>query len=323
MAIADSLPALTLRQMQYFVTLAYSRSFTEAASTLAVTQPALTSAIRQIEFVLGGRLFDRSAHRLTLTEAGAAVLPLAEHLLNTAKGSFGDMASSVAAGIQTMRIGLIPSVAGRLLPVLADLQRQQPSLRFTLADLPNTELLAELRRGSLDFGIAVLDEHAKAAAHELEFHPILRDEVVAVLRWDDALAAATALDWAQLAGRPLAVFARGNVSESLLKVSGAHGPALDVAYRVEYTEPLYALVRAGLAAAIMPSLYTSHLFDPELKVLPLVAPRIERQIALVVRQAPARSPQVRNGFEWLKARMTSFGNSDEVLVNESRKQNPA
>mgnify|MGYP002353794199 CR=1 FL=1 len=68
MSPVPPLPALTLRQVQYFVALAHSRSFTQAAQALSVTQPALTAAIRQIEFLLGGRLFERSAHRLTLTE---------------------------------------------------------------------------------------------------------------------------------------------------------------------------------------------------------------------------------------------------------------
>ncbi len=99
------LPALTLRQIQYFVTLAHARSFTQAAQSLALTQPALTAAIRQIEFLLGGPLFARSAHRLTLTHAGASVLPLAERLLNQARGTFDDMASTFAERVQTVRIG--------------------------------------------------------------------------------------------------------------------------------------------------------------------------------------------------------------------------
>lgn len=47
------LPALSLKQMQYFVTLAHLRSFTETANRLAISQPALSSALRQIESVLG------------------------------------------------------------------------------------------------------------------------------------------------------------------------------------------------------------------------------------------------------------------------------
>ena len=85
------LPALSLKQIQYFVTLAQLRSFTETANRLAISQPALSSALRQIESVLGGKLLHRTAQNVRLTEQGEAVLPYAERLLNTAHSVFDDM----------------------------------------------------------------------------------------------------------------------------------------------------------------------------------------------------------------------------------------
>ncbi len=245
------LPALTLRQIQYFVTLAHARSFTQAAQSLALTQPALTAAIRQIEFLLGGPLFARSAHRLTLTHAGASVLPLAERLLNQARGTFDDMASTFAERVQTVRIGLIPSAAARLLPALALLRAQQPSLRFTLNDMPNTALIDAVRQGAADFGVGVHEPNAAAADNDgeaaLRYQDLFEDQIVVVVRRDDPLAQKKSLAWAKLVGRDLAVFVRGSVSDALQRTGGAEGLQLTVAYRVEYTEPLYELVRNRLA----------------------------------------------------------------------------
>jgi DNA-binding transcriptional LysR family regulator len=75
------LPALSLRQLQYFVTLAQLRRFTDTASKLAISQPALSSALRQIETVLGGKLVNRTASAVTLTELGNAILPHAQRCL--------------------------------------------------------------------------------------------------------------------------------------------------------------------------------------------------------------------------------------------------
>jgi DNA-binding transcriptional LysR family regulator len=61
------LPALSLKQLQYFVTLAELRHFTDTANRLAISQ-ALSSALRQIETVLGGKLVNRTASSVTLTE---------------------------------------------------------------------------------------------------------------------------------------------------------------------------------------------------------------------------------------------------------------
>lgn len=289
------LPALTLRQIHYFVAVAHARSFTQAAVSLSVTQPALTTAIRQVEFLLGGRLFERSSHRLTLTPAGASILPLAERLIHTARGTFDDMAGTVAAIGQTVRIGFIPSVAERLLPALASLRAAHPALRFALADLPNTELLRRLGDGRLDLGVGV-DE-----AHEgVDAEPLFDDEIVVVLHVDDPLARRRSLSWAKLAERELAAFVRGNVSDTLQRTGGSERLPLEPTYRMEYTEPLYALVRNRLAIAVVPRLYAAQLHDPLLVALPVEAPRLMRTLSLLAVRGIERSPQVALCRAWLR-----------------------
>ncbi|MGC7405308.1 LysR family transcriptional regulator [Pandoraea pneumonica] len=299
-ATVPPLPALTLRQVQYFVALAHSRSFTQAAQSLSVTQPALTAAIRQIEFLLGGRLFERSAHWLTLTEAGTTILPLAERLLNAARGTFDDMTSTFTLQAQTVRIGFIPSVAARLLPVLGSLRDAHPGVRFALSDLPNSELVAALARGEIDLGVGIRDEDDEAAsAEDFRCDDLFDDEIVLVTRHDDPLAKAASATWSQLAERDLAVFVRGNVSDSLRRTGGSHNLRLEPKYRMEYTEPLYALVRSGLALAILPKLYTLHLHDPELVALDVTAPRVTRTVALMSLDGKERGPQVSACRDWI------------------------
>jgi DNA-binding transcriptional LysR family regulator len=292
-----ALPALSLRQVRYFVALSHCLSFTQAAQLLGVTQPALTAAIRQMETVMGGRLFDRSSQGLALTPAGTAALPLAEHLLNTARGSFDDMLRIFAEDRQTIRIGLIPSAAGRLFPVLASLRAAHPALRLELRDLPNNVLLQAIQSGSVDLGVGVRDDLVPPT--ELVCQDLFRDEIMAVLRRDDPLARAAELSWAQLAGRELAVFMRGNVSDLLLRTASIGALPVRPKYRMEYTEPLYALVRSGLGIAVMPRLYTRDLHDPALAVVELKEPRVSRVIALISPRQPDRGPQVGVARDWI------------------------
>ncbi len=295
------LPALTLRQVQYFVVLAHARSFTQAAQSLSLTQPALTASIRQIEFLLGGRLFARSAHRLTLTAAGASILPLAERLLNQARGTFDDMTRTFSERVQTVRISFIPSVAGRLLPTLNALRARHPALRFTLTDLPNTALVEAVRDGVADLGVGVREPDE--ADDMLCYEALFEDEIVVVVRRDDPLAGRKSVPWAKLVDRELGVFVRGSVSDTLQRTGGAENLRLNVAYRMEYTEPLYALARNGLAIAILPSLYTMHLHDPDLVALRLDKPRVTRSIALISLPGEDRGPHVRTCREWLMSRI--------------------
>lgn len=99
--------------------LAQLRHFTDTASRLAISQPALSSALRQIETVLGGKLVNRTAATVTLTELGAAILPHAQRILSVAQAAFSDMQQIVEAGGDgTVRIGLVPSVSSLLFPLL-------------------------------------------------------------------------------------------------------------------------------------------------------------------------------------------------------------
>lgn len=247
------LPALSLKQIQYFVTLAQLRHFTDTANRLAISQPALSSALRQIETVLGGKLVNRTASAVTLTELGAAILPHARRVLSVAQLAFQDMQQIVEAGGDgTVRIGLVPSVSSLLFPRLPQTLAQAfPRLRVEFHDQTNDALFCELQSGKIDFAVGAID---RSLPPELQVYPLREDPFVAVLHCDDPLAGQPHLPWKLLAGRDIAVFSKGNIQR---------------------------LVRSRLAVAILPELYTTHLQDPALKVAQLQQPALTRTVALM------------------------------------------
>ncbi|WP_347254834.1 LysR family transcriptional regulator [Leminorella grimontii] len=274
------LPALSLKQLQYFVTLAQLRHFTDTASRLAISQPALSSALRQIETVLGGKLVNRTASSVTLTELGAAILPHAQRMLSVAQLAFQDMQQIVEAGGDgTVRIGLVPSVSSLLFPLLPlTLAQAFPRLRLEFHDLTNDALFQQLQSGQIDFGIGAIDS---SLPPELQVYPLREDPFVAVLHRDDPLADRSHLQWKLLAGRDIAVFSKGNIRRLVTALAESHRLTLNARYQVDYTETLYGLVRSRLAVAILPELYTTHLQDPDLKTAHLQQPALTRTVALM------------------------------------------
>ena len=274
------LPALSLKQIQYFVTLARLRHFTDTANRLAISQPALSSALRQIELVLGGKLVNRTASAVTLTEQGAAILPHAERLLNVAQAAFDDMQRiMLAGGDGTVRIGLVPSVSGLLFPAVPQLLATHfPRLRIEFHDQTNDSLLLQLDNGLIDFGIGALDS---SVPESLEIYPLQEDPFVVVMRCDDPLAESHHLPWRQLTRRDIAVFSKGNISRLVLALAESHRLNLTARYQVDFLETLYGLVRSKLAVAILPQLYTTHLNDEELTVVQLQQPMLSRTVALM------------------------------------------
>ena len=292
------LPALSLKQIQYFVTLAQLRSFTTTAHRLAISQPALSSALRQIESVLGSKLVNRTAQSVTLTEQGLAILPYAERLLNIAHNTFEDMQQIMAQGGDgTLRIGLVPSVSTLLFPAVPSLLATRfPGLRVEFHDLTNDRLLVELDKGSIDFGLGSLDS---SVPDSIEVFPLLEDPFVVVMRKDDPLAESHHLPWRHLSRRPIALFLKGNINRLVNSLIESHRLTLDIAYQVEFQETLYGLVRSRLALAILPQLYTSTLNDDELTVVYLQQPELTRTIAMMRTISPLRSPLTEQCFQYL------------------------
>ncbi|HJS39408.1 MAG TPA: LysR family transcriptional regulator [Burkholderiales bacterium] len=87
---------LTIRQLQAFVLIAHTRSFSRAGEQLYITQSGVSVLIRELEEQLGFRLFDRTTRHVTLNEYGARFLPAAEHSLEelqSAAASIGRLAA--------------------------------------------------------------------------------------------------------------------------------------------------------------------------------------------------------------------------------------
>ncbi|VEC01034.1 Morphology and auto-aggregation control protein [Cedecea lapagei] len=289
------LPALSLKQIQYFVTLAKLRHFTDTANRLAISQPALSSALRQIESVLGGKLVNRTAAAVTLTDLGAALLPHAERVLNVAQRAFDDMQRIVQdGGDGTLRIGLVPSVGSLLFPDIPQrIAEAFPRLRVEFHDRTNDALIAQLESGQLDFGLGALDS---SVPETLEIHPLQDDPFVAVVNCHDPLADSSHAPWRSLVKRDIALFSKGNISRLVAAMAESQRLTLNARYQVDFIETLYGLVRSQLAVAILPQLYTTWLQDPKLKVIHLQQPSLSRTVALMRSPGPF-APQIEACFQ--------------------------
>jgi DNA-binding transcriptional LysR family regulator len=157
-----NIPTELLRTLVAVVDL---RSFTKAAHSLGVTQPAVSAQIKRLQILLGGELFDKSAPGVTLTEKGEVVVNYARRLL-----SINDRILHLAApqsSLQLLRVGVPWDFAGDLLPVaLAEFRRRWPHLRFQLRGQSSDSLLRDLRQGELDVVVALTQSEPALDAHQ-------------------------------------------------------------------------------------------------------------------------------------------------------------
>lgn len=142
---------ITLRQLRYLDALARHRHFGRAAEDCAVSQPALSMQIRDLERFLGVDLVERRTGEASLTETGTNIARRAKQILS-AVSDLTDFARHRGKALcGPLRLGVIPSLAPYLLPrMLPVLQERYPELRLELRETQTKQLLGELERGNLD-----------------------------------------------------------------------------------------------------------------------------------------------------------------------------
>lgn len=148
---------LTLRQLRYFDALAQQRHFGHAADICAISQPALSMQIKELEQALGTQLFERGGRQLRLTAVGEEFAPRVRDILR-AVDELSDLARAAAQGLSgPLRLGVIPTVAPYLLPrIVGQLGQSYPALDLHIRETITPKLLQELADGQLDCAIVAL-----------------------------------------------------------------------------------------------------------------------------------------------------------------------
>src|SRR5579872_1742287 len=148
---------VTLRQLRYFDALARHGHFGRAAEACAISQPALSMQIKDMEEMLGGVLLERGARQVTLTKFGEELLTRVRDILRSVDelGDFARASRDRLAG--RLRVGMIPTIAPYLLPrVIENLARLHPELDIHVRETLTPRLIKEVAEGRLDTAIVAL-----------------------------------------------------------------------------------------------------------------------------------------------------------------------
>lgn len=148
---------LTLRQMRYFDAVATHGHFGRAADTCAISQPALSVQIKELEESFGTPLLERTTRSVRLTSFGEDVLTRIRAILRDVD-ELSDMARAAQSGLAgRLRLGVIPTIAPYLLPaLLREVKTAFPDMALMVRETMTANLIAELHAGKIDTAIVAL-----------------------------------------------------------------------------------------------------------------------------------------------------------------------
>jgi len=279
----------TVRQLQYFVTIADTASFRRAATELKISQPALTNQIAALEAVIGITLFERSRSGTLLSPEGREILPQARQVLLGYQGLL-EQAELIAAGHEvTYKIGVPPTLGPYLLPnVLPELHKRYSHLKLYVREAPPQTLQDKLLEGEYDLAIVPLPLHRE----ELAVEPLFTEPLKFVVPADHKLAGRASISPTQLKGeKVLTLEEQHHFHHEVQEICRRLGAHIQRDYEGTSLDTLRQMVVMGLGVAFLPGLYVhSELHNPEaLHVTEIRGRPILRQHGMVWRaNSPAR-----------------------------------
>lgn len=248
---------MELRHLRYFVAVAERLNFRKAAEDLHVSQPALSTQIKDLEYETGVKLLERDTGGVRLTDAGAVLLDEARRLLAQAAAAVAATQSAAAGRRGRLVIGSPGSVAAKVLPAgLRAFRKQYPEVDVVLTEMTGAEPIAALASGAIHIGFAIAD-HSYPPEH-LEHFTVWRSPMRVVVGPGHRFARARRVSLADVAserilaiGDPRQPTPHATRTREIFQSRG--WPTLPVA-EVDGLDSLLATVASGAGVALLPAI---------------------------------------------------------------------
>ncbi|MDH5446422.1 MAG: LysR family transcriptional regulator [Gammaproteobacteria bacterium] len=260
---------MDIANLQTFVTVAETGSFSHASNQLFLTQPAISKRVAALEEELGTSLFDRIGRKVSLTEAGQALLPRARSILLEVEDSrraisnlSGQVSGKLSIGT-SHHIGL-----HRLPPVLRQFNKDFPEVELDIHFMDSEEACRAVEHGDLEIGIVTLP---LTPLNLLQTKEIWPDPLSIVVGQAHPLARQKQLSLEILSEHTAILPATGTYTREVLERAIAHSDKqLKVGLATNYLETIKMMVSVGLGWSVLPdSMLSKEIVKIPLKGIPL------------------------------------------------------
>ncbi|RNC91945.1 MAG: LysR family transcriptional regulator [Allomuricauda sp.] len=259
---------IELRHFTYFLAVAEELHFRRAAEKLFISQPGLSTQIKQMETLLGVELFFRNKKKVKLTPAGEFLKKEAEFILNHLRQTKRQAVMIGQGQLGEVRIGFLGSAMQNVVPdLLLKLQKNYPTIHTSLEELSNRAQVNALLKDQLDIGFVRLGR----VPSSLESRLIFEDTFSLVLPENHELDTANFKGMHQVSDRNFILFSKEYSPlyfDTVMSICEDSGFAPKVTHKSVHAQTIFRLVESGLGIAIVPT-SLQHGFQMRVKFITL------------------------------------------------------
>lgn len=289
---------MKLQQLRHFLFVVEEGGFRAAADRANRSQAALSASIKELEKILGQRLFE-GGNKATLTPFGETCLPKIEQFMTVYQALEEDLKGAAAGDKGKIRIASVPSLVTKLLPsVLVEYSKKYPDIEIVLIDDNSVGVANRLLAGEIDLALGNCTSIDQA---DIDFTLLISDPIGVVCLKSNSLnqpekpprnQRKKGLKWQQLVTQPFIY----NGTCRLLENTPAEVLNRNARYTVENITSLFSLLRNDLGITTLPKLaFPSN--EPELVWLDLLEPALDRQIGIFKLANKTVSPPAQAFYE--------------------------
>lgn len=281
---------MDFKQLRYFVAVYEEGHVGRAAERLALSQPALSQQIRQLEHNLDVSLFERSNKRLLPTLAAHTLYNHAVPLLDGLQRAREALGNFKGQALRTLAIGVLQTVHPSLVPQLLEgVRKAQPHLVTQIYELSGLEIERRLLNGSLDIGIGYLPP-CQPGLHGVQLY---EDELQVVLPADHPLREFKRISLAQAADLPMLLLGEEFQLRQIWQGQLARlGRRPQVQAELNTMAAILDSLPGSALATVLPGRARVVQQDAALLWKPLTEPRVPLKVGLVYRDAQRQQVSV-------------------------------
>jgi DNA-binding transcriptional LysR family regulator len=251
--------ALNFHQLHIFFTVAEKGSFSAAAQSLHMTQPAVTMQVQTLEEYFGTKLFHRSTKKVELSEAGKALMPYAKKSIELMKETEMKMSKFTHMLQGRLQLGASLTFGEYILPrLLGPFGKEYPNISIRMKVMNTTQILEEILNHQLNFGLVEAPVHHP----HLQTEAVLSDELKLILPANHPLTASQNCTMDEVLQYKFVLREQGSgtrqVMEEELLRQGVDPGSMNIVMELGSTGAVKSAVEAGLGISILSQSSVKH-----------------------------------------------------------------
>ena len=232
---------MEIRQVRYFVMVAQTGSFSQAAKELFISQSTLSQQIQQLENEVGVKLLERNTRKVTLSEYGQEFLPYAKNLIYDAEACLGSIMDVRNIATGKLVIGVTYTFSSVMVDLLKEFIRDYPGIRLSIRTALMEELMDMLERNEIDLALSYDPGHKY---DNIESTELFRSGICVIARDTHPLAQKVSISLEELSRLKLALPVSGmQARDKFDSVLAEKGIKMNIAVEVNDMQILQKLVR--------------------------------------------------------------------------------